>query len=67
MHIANDNQMDDTVLAGFVGAGLAIAGLCMIVATIRVCSRRPQMKPSRSDNDLENLQDLVSDAIPANR
>ena len=67
MHIACDNQMTDTALAAIVATGFSIAGIGIVVAIIRVCSRRPQMKPSRSDNDLENLQDLVSDAIPANR
>ena len=51
----------DSALAISAGVGVALLGLCIIASIIRQC-RRPTIKISRSDNDLENMLDH---AIPS--
>ena len=52
----------DTVLAGLAIAAMALGGLCVCVPVVRYywCTGRV-MKPSRSDNDLENM---IAHALP---
>lgn len=64
------NQMDDptdTALAVCTGVGLA---LCCLAAFWSACRRGDPgygIKVSRSDPDLENLQDIVADSIPSHK
>ncbi len=51
----------DTALAISTGVGVGLLGVCIIASIIRQC-RRPTIKISRSDNDLENMLDH---AIPS--
>ena len=58
----------DLALSITTGVGLTLCAICICVGAWRQPRwQRPAMNHSRSDPDLENLQDLVSDAIPTNR
>jgi hypothetical protein len=57
----------DTALATSVAVGLALCGFAIVGYIVRASCFPNRMKISRSDNDLENLQDLVADSIPTNR
>lgn len=62
-------QMDDptdTALGASAAVGLALCCICALVAACRR-DRPDRMKVSRSDPDLENLQDLVADSIPSHK
>ena len=71
-HFLSENpkgKMDDptdTALAACTGVGLA---LCCLAAFWTAYRRVPldRIKVSRSDPDLENLQDLVADSIPSHK
>ena len=52
----------DTILGMCAAAGIAVCGICVVVNAWR--NSRPHMKVSRSDPDLENLQDIVADSLP---
>jgi hypothetical protein len=54
----------DTALAASVATGLALCGLAIVGYFVRSACFPKRLKISRSDNDLENLQDLVSDSLP---
>ncbi len=63
-----DNDTTDLALSVTTGVGLTLCCICVLVAAWRQPRfQRPAMTHSRSDPDLENLQDLVSDAIPTHR
>jgi len=52
----------DTILGGVTAGFLALCGICVVVNVWR--NRRPAMKVSRSDPDLEGLQNIVTDSLP---
>ena len=56
--------MEDTdgILGGVTAGFLALCGICVVVSAWR--ARRPVMKASRSDPDLESLQNIVQDSLP---
>jgi hypothetical protein len=63
-----DHDTTDLALSVTTGVGLAACFICILYAAWRQPRwQRPAMNHSRSDPDLENLQDLVADAIPTNR
>ncbi len=58
----------DRALAISAAVGLF---LCFVGGVISVCKEKQfrvsRLKESRSDPDLENLQDLVADSIPSHK
>jgi hypothetical protein len=58
----------DRALAISAAVGLF---LCFVGGVVSVCRdnrvRTTRLKESRSDPDLENLQDLVADSIPSHK
>ena len=58
--MGDDNT--DTILGGLTAGFLAVC--CVAVLANAWRNRRPAMKVSRSDPDLENLQDIVQDSLP---
>jgi hypothetical protein len=56
----------DMALGISAAVGLAICGICVVVNAWR-SSRMPRLKESRSDPDLENLQDLVAESLPTHK
>ena len=65
-----NTDTEDTWLAAGAGISVAVFGVCVLAQVIRRCYARPQpaiepvvlLKPSRSDNDLENM---LSEVIPS--
>lgn len=57
----------DTVLAAILATGLSVCGLGLVIGLIRATCWRPRMKQSRSDPDLESLQELGSDSLPTHK
>jgi hypothetical protein len=49
-----NNDPTDAALAISAGVGVGLLGLCIIASIIRQC-KKPTIKMSRSDNDLENM------------
>jgi hypothetical protein len=57
-------QMDtDTIMGVSAAVALAVCGIC-VVWRAWYESKRPHLKVSRSDPDLENLQDIATDSLP---
>jgi hypothetical protein len=56
----------DMALGISAAVGLALCGVCVVVHAWRT-SRQPRLKESRSDPDLENLQDLVAESLPTHK
>lgn len=56
----------DMALGISAAVGMAVCCVCVLVNAWRN-SRQPHMKVSRSDPDLENLQDIVAEAVPSHR
>jgi hypothetical protein len=56
----------DMALGISAAVGMALCGICVVVNAWRN-SRQPRLKESRSDPDLENLQDLVADSLPTHK
>jgi hypothetical protein len=61
--MSDDNT--DTILGGVTAGFLALCGICVVVSAWR--ARRPVMKVSRSDPDLESLQNIVADSLPSHK
>ncbi len=51
----------DSILGGVTAGFLA---LCCVGALANAWCRTRRLKMSRSDTDLENLQDIVQDSLP---
>ena len=56
------DDITDTALGISAAVGLALCGVCVVVAAWRQSKNRAQMKPSRSNDDLTSMLDY---AIPA--
>lgn len=54
----------DTALASVTAVSLA---LCCIGTLVYVWRGRTGLKPSRSDPDLESLQNIVTDSLPTHK
>lgn len=58
----------DTALAVCAALGLALCGIGTLVYSWRTSrGYKSAMKASRSDPDLENLQDIVADSLPSHK
>ena len=57
----------DLALGISAAVGLSICAICVLVNAWRTSRQVPHMKVSRSDPDLENLQDLAADSLPSHK
>ena len=58
----------DLALAVCAGVGLALCGIGTLIYSWRTSNGyKPTMKESRSDPDLENLQDMMPDSLPTHK
>ena len=57
----------DSILAGLTAAALALCGITAFVSAWRTSRRALVMKSSRSDPDLESLQNIVTDSLPTHK
>ena len=57
----------DSILGGIAAGFLALCGLSTIVYAWRNSRRQISLKESRSDPDLESLQNIVTDSLPTHK
>ena len=63
--MSDDNR--DAILGGVTAGFLALCGICVVVSAWRASRISRAMKASRSDPDLESLQDIVADSLPSHK
>lgn len=57
----------DMALGISAAVGIGICAICVIVHAWRTSRQASHMKVSRSDPDLENLQDIVAESLPSHK